>query len=324
MFKAFFASRRWALWAYGGLFLLLSSLIAQVQMTVLINEWYEGFYNLLQNAEKRSVDELWVLIVQFCKYAFPYVLLATVTNYLTRLYAFRWREAITFDYIPKWRNVVHDIEGASQRIQEDAQKFATLVETLGLQVAKAAITVISFAPILWGLSKHITFGPLANIPGSLVWLLIILSAGGMVASWFVGYWLPGLEYNNQKVEAAFRKELVYGEDNKVNYCSFETLVNLFTGIRFNYHRLFLHTGYFDIWLNMYSQAMIILPYIVIAPGLFTGAITLGLLMRTVNAFREVRESLMVLIENWTRITELRSVYKRLREFERNIAAAEQS
>ena len=29
----------------------------------------------------------------------------------------------------------------------------------------------------------------------------------------VGIKLPGLEFNNQKVEAAYRKELVYGEDH---------------------------------------------------------------------------------------------------------------
>lgn len=28
----------------------------------------------------------------------------------------------------------------------------------------------------------------------------------------VGNKLPGLQFNNQKVEAAYRKELVYGED----------------------------------------------------------------------------------------------------------------
>ena len=38
--------------------------------------------------------------------------------------------------------------------------------------------------------------------------------GGFTISWFVGIKLPGLEYNNQRVEAAFRKDLVLGEDNK--------------------------------------------------------------------------------------------------------------
>ena len=61
---------------------------------------------------------------------------------------------------------------------------------------------------------------------------------GLVISWLVGIKLPGLEYNNQKVEAAFRKELVYGEDDRKNYVQAPTILQLFTGIKFNYHRLF--------------------------------------------------------------------------------------
>lgn len=57
-------------------------------------------------------------------------------------------------------------------------------------------------------------------------------------SWFVGIKLPGLEYNNQKAEAAFRKELVYAEDNRKEYAKNETMIELFTWLKFNYKRLF--------------------------------------------------------------------------------------
>src|SRR3989338_11073065 len=50
MVKAFFWNRKWALYAYGGMAFLLVSLYTQVHMTVLINTWYGGFYNLLQRA----------------------------------------------------------------------------------------------------------------------------------------------------------------------------------------------------------------------------------------------------------------------------------
>ena len=96
---------------------------------------------------------------------------------------------------------------------------------------------------------------------------------------------------------------------KVNYNS------TVTGIKFNYHRLFLHYGYFDLWLIMYNQTMIIVPYLLMGPGLFTGAMTLGVLIQTSSAFREVQSSFSLFLQNWTRITELRSIYKRLMEFE---------
>ena len=157
-----------------------------------------------------------------------------------------------------------------------------------------------------------------DVSGSLVWVSLTASLGGLLISWLVGIKLPGLEYNNQKVEAAFRKELVYGEDDRQNYVKPPTVLELFTGIKFNYHRLFLHYGYFDLWLIMYNQTMIIVPYLLMGPGLFTGAMTLGVLIQTSSAFREVQSSFSLFLQNWTRITELRSIYKRLNEFEKAI------
>ena len=95
------------------------------------------------------------------------------------------------------------------------------------------MTLIAFIPILWGLSDKVAIPFLQGINGSLVWVALVVSVGGLIISWFVGWFLPGLEYNNQKVEAAFRKDLVLGEDDKINYAQPEKLWELFLGIRFN-------------------------------------------------------------------------------------------
>ena len=272
MMKSFFMNRKWALWAYGVGAAILVSVYLQVQFTVIINDWYRDFYDLLQIAaeqaarsangesipadELRSVDEFWTLIfapilkpftflgfitipvpAAFMWIALPYVFIATATNFVVRHYGFRWRQAITEDYVPRWRKVDEEIEGASQRIQEDANRFARIIEGLGLAIFRAIMTLIAFLPILWTLSAQVDLPILRDIPGSLVWAALVVTVGGMVISWFVGYFLPGLEYNNQKVEAAFRKELVYGEDDKVNHAKPETLFELFSGVRFNYFRL---------------------------------------------------------------------------------------
>lgn len=318
MFRSFYKSRKWLFWAYGGGLTLLVALFLQVQLTVQINEWYGGFYNILQKATEHKVEELWSSMQQFAKIAFPYVLIATLTSYFTRIYSFKWREAMTFSYVAKWQMVEQEVEGSSQRIQEDIYRFARIVESLGLQVIRAIMTLIAFLPILWTLSKGVELDIVKNIPGSLVWVALVVSLGGLLISWFVGIKLPGLEYNNQKVEAAFRKELVYAEDDKVNYGRTETIVELFIGLKFNYNRLFLHYGYFDIWVNFFEQLMVIVPYLIMGPGLFTGLITLGVLVQVSNAFSKVRESFSIFIANWTTITELRSIHKRLQEFQINI------
>ena len=148
MLKAFWGSRQWLLWAWGGLGLLIISLWFQVKLTVAINTWYGGFYDLLQNAgdyvdkSQIGIDLLFSKLislkytlsgfnpeieVSFSEIAFPYIALAIFTGWFTRIYGLRWREALTFNYIPRWRNVDAEIEGASQRIQEDCNRWARIV-----------------------------------------------------------------------------------------------------------------------------------------------------------------------------------------------------
>ena len=338
MIKSFYNSKKWFLWAYGGGFLLILSLWLQVQMTVALNEWYRDFYDLIQNAadyknnSKEGINLFFSKIISldyifeksfetspsFIVIAAPYIVLAVFTSWFTAIYGLRWREAMTFNYIPKWKNVKKEIEGASQRIQEDCYRFARIVESLGLQIVRAMMTLIAFLPILWELSQGIIVPLIGDREGSLVYVSLIVSIGGIIISWLVGIKLPGLEYNNQKVEAAFRKDLVLGEDDKKNYAKPEKLFELFTGIRFNYHRLFLHTSYFNFWLNLYDQFMSIALLLVMGPGLFTGIITFGILIQANNAFDRVHNSFSLILYNWTTITELRSIWKRLYEFENNL------
>jgi peptide/bleomycin uptake transporter len=316
--KAFFWSKKWCVWAYGSGALLLGFLYAQVHMAVLLNSWRRDFFDLFETIETHTLDEFWGNLWRFTWIALIYVFFAIITSYLTRLYSLRWREAMTFEYIPRWREVREEIEGASQRIQEDTYRFAKIVEYLGLQLVNALMTLVAFLPILWNLGHGMSVPIIHDVPGSLVWVAIITSLGGMIISWLVGIKLPGLEYNNQKVEAAFRKELVYGEDDKVNFAAIPTLTELFTGIRSNSHRLFLHYGYFDLWFHIYNQFMYIMPFLFIGPNLFTRAVTLGMIMQMVDAFAQVHSSFSLFIYNWTVVTELRSIRQRLREFEVNL------
>ncbi|MCW0231886.1 putative transporter [Campylobacter lari] len=318
MFKSFFYSKKWALWAYIGLFFLLASLLAQTSINVAINEWYKEFYDVLQDAKNHSIDDFYHFIKQFLYLALPYVLIATITQYFGSIYAFKWREAMTFDYIKFWQKKDDNIEGSSQRIQEDIYNFSKIIESLGLAFVKAIMTLIAFVPILWMLSAHVNLPILKDINGYLVWIAFLVSLGGLVISWFVGIKLPGLEYNNQKAEAAFRKELVFAEDDRKNYASDESILSLFTGLKINYKRLFLHYGYFNIWLYLFEQIMVIVPFLIMAPSLFLGLIQLGIIIQVGNAFDQVRSSFSIFITNWTTITQLRSIYKRLDEFEKNI------
>lgn len=292
----------------------------------------EHFFNArsISGENAYSIGIFYAMIWVFLCIALPYVLIATINVYFASIYALKWREAMTFEYLAFWKAKDDNIEGSSQRIQEDIYNFSKIVESLGLAFIRALMILFAFIPILWALSGVIAaplfegidensiFAPLKHIDGLLVYVALFISLGGLFISWFVGIKLPGLEYNNQKAEAAFRKELVFAEDNRRDYATRETMIELFTGLKFNYKRLFLHYGYFNIWLILFEQIIVIVPFLIVAPSLFAGAIGLGVVMQMNNAFDQVRSSFSVFITNWTKITELRSIHKRLREFEENI------
>jgi peptide/bleomycin uptake transporter len=289
-----------------------------VQQTVKLNAWYGEFYDLLQKPEQAGgLEKFWGFMLQFAWIAFPFMLLRSLETYLASHFAFRWRQAMTESYLPRWQRTDATVEGASQRIQEDCMRFARQTENLGLGLVRALLTLVSFIPILWALSAGMAIAWL-QFEGSLFWVALITALGGTVISWFVGIRLPGLEYNNQKTEAALRKDLVFAEDDR-SRMHLPTVLELFTGVRLNNFRLFNHYAYFHLWSNLYSQMMVIFPFLLMGPSLFTGLITLGVIQQVSNAFNKVNDAFSYLIERWTDITELRSIYKRLSEFETALA-----
>jgi peptide/bleomycin uptake transporter len=220
-------------------------------------------------------------------------------------------------YLVNWSKLRH-IEGASQRVQEDTMRFADIVESLGVAFIRSILTLVAFLPILWELSTHITELPwVGPIDHSLVYIAIISAASGTVLLAIVGIKLPGLEFNNQKVEAAYRKELVLGEDSDQR-AQPPTLTELFANVRKNYFTLYKHYLYFDIAKWSYLQFSVIVPYIALGPTIVAGAVTLGVLQQIVRAFGKVEESFQFLVNSWGTIVKLISIYKRLRAFESQI------
>ena len=77
------------------------------------------------------------------------VTVSVFSNFFVSHYVFRWRTSMTNYYSAKWQQVRH-IEGASQRIQEDTMRFASIIEGLGVSLLRSVMTLIAFLPILWG------------------------------------------------------------------------------------------------------------------------------------------------------------------------------
>jgi peptide/bleomycin uptake transporter len=240
-----------------------------------------------------------------------------LNSFLVSHYIFRWRTAMNDYYVSHWPRL-RTIEGASQRVQEDTMRFATTMEGLGVNLVRAVLTLVAFLPLLVTLSSNITELPLIGpVPYSLVIVAVVWSVLGTALLALVGIRLPGLEFFNQRVEAAYRKELVLGEDDPAR-ADPPTLNVLFSNVRANYFRLYMNFLYFNVGRYVYLQTDIIFPYVVLTPTLAAGAITLGVMQQILSAFSEVRSSFQYLVTSWSTIVELISIYKRLLAFEAKI------
>jgi len=236
------------------------------------------------------------------------------TRFFVSHYIFRWRTAMNDHYMSNWPRL-RKIEGASQRVQEDTMRFAQTVEGLGVSMVDAVMTLIAFLPILYGLSSTITELPIiGEIPAPLMYAAIFWSLFGTVLLAVVGIRLPGLEFRNQRVEAAYRKELVYGEDFE-DRAQPPTVKELFANVRRNYFRLYFHYMYFNVARSFYIQSDNIFGYLILVPTIAAGKITFGILQQILTAFTQVSSSFQYLVNAWPTIVELLSIHKRLKAFE---------
>jgi peptide/bleomycin uptake transporter len=316
-----FAPHPWATWSILGSALILFTSYFQVQVSVAINSWYGPFYDLVQAALSRSapvrVEQFYSELSTFAGIALVAVVVGVLTRFFVSHYIFRWRTAMNDFYVANWPRL-RTIEGASQRVQEDAMRFASTMESLGVNLISAVLTLLAFLPVLMRLSSNVTELPLfGSIPYPLVFAAVIWSMLGTGVLALIGIRLPRIEFLNQRVEAAYRKELVLGEDVPAR-ASPPTLSVLFGDTRRNYFRLYLNFMYFNIGRIVYLQTDVIFPYVLLAPTIIAGKITLGAMNQILNAFTQVRTSFQYLINSWSTIVELISIYQRLRGFEAKI------
>ena len=318
LFWAWFSPHPWQRWSILGSTLILFTTYFGVQVSVAVNAWYGPFYDLVQKALTSpgavSASDFYWGMVTFAEIAFIGVTVGVLSLFFVSHYIFRWRSAMNEYYVSHWPKL-RSIEGAAQRVQEDTMRFSTTLEQLGVSLVKSVMTLIAFLPVLFSFSEKVSELPVVGmVPHALVVAAIFWAAFGTGFLALVGIKLPGLEFNNQRVEAAYRKELVYGEDH-ADRAQPVTLGELFRNVRHNYFRLYFHYVYFNVARIFYIQADNIFPTLILVPSIVAGKLTLGLMNQITNVFSQVQGSFQYLVNSWTTIIELLSIYMRLRAFE---------
>jgi len=318
LFWRTFAPHPWWRWSVLGSALIILTTYINVEVSVGINNWYGPMYDLIQQALAKTghhtIGEYYGQIGIFLEIALFGITMQVLNLFFVSHYVFRWRWAMNNYYVENWPKL-RLVEGASQRVQEDTKRFAETTEDMGGSLINSLMTLIAFLPVLMRLTAHVTELPfVGKIPNALVVSALIWSAFGTGLLAIAGVRLPGLNFRNQRVEAAYRKELVYGEDD-ADRAQPPTLIQLFQNVKRNYFRLYFNYLYFNVVRYLYLQADNIFAMFLLGPSVIAATLTFGLFTQILSAFGQVSSSFQYLVNSWSTIVELQSIYKRLRGFE---------
>jgi len=320
--------------------LLLGAVVAielsLVAIQVILNEWYNRFYNTLQDRDFKAFVSA---ILFFCAIAAIYTVLAVYQNYLNLWLQIRWRRWMTQTYLRQWLNTANHYrmqllgdaaDNPDQRIAEDLQLFTQNTLSIGTGLLNACVTLGSFVVILWRLSDaapvHL-FGLPFVIPGYLVWAALIYAVIGTGFTHWLGWPLITLNFRQQRFEADFRFNLVRSRENSEQIASLhgeaaerERHLDRFGGVVSNWIAIMQRQKKLLFFTQSYSQASVIFPYVMVSPAYFSGAMQLGGLMQTGSAFNSVQTALSYFVTTYRTIAEYQAVVTRLSGFEHAIEA----
>jgi len=307
-----------------------------VAITVILNQWYNRFYNTLQ-------DHNWAAFVSailfFCVLAAIYTVLAVYQNYLNLWLQIRWRRWLTQTYLRQWLNTANHYrmqllgdaaDNPDQRIADDLQMFVQNTLSIGLGLLNSCVTLCSFVVILWSLSEQAPlhlFGAAFAIPGYLVWAALFYAIVGTALTHLIGWRLIPLNFQQQRYEADFRFNLVRTRENSEQIAALrgeaaerDRHIGRFGLVVANWIAIMQRQKQLTFFTQSYSQASVIFPYLMVSPAYFSGAMQLGGLMQTASAFNSVQTALSYFVTAYQSIAQYRAVVKRLSGFEEAIIA----
>ena len=331
---------------------LLASIIGLrlvlVGINVELSFWNRAFYNALQDKDWDSFLDLLLFykhtdqgfMPSFTLLAACFVLVAVYRTWFTQKLTIQWRDWLTRSFLADllagrayWHLSLRGT-GASdqpdnpdQRIAEDVRGFIESALSLSLGLISAIVTLVSFVAILWNLSGAVSlFG--IDLPGYMVWLALAYAIVGSWVAHLVGRPLAGLRFRQQRAEADFRYALARMRDNVESIALYrgETqeaagLQTRFAALIDNWFVIMRKTKQLTTVTAIYDQTAVIFPLVIAAPRYFAGKITLGAMMQTASAFRQVEDSLSFFVHAYQDLADWRATVDRLTGFRQAIATA---
>jgi len=249
-----------------------------------IGFWREWYWQALSNKQFYS----WLLYLgEFSIAALLSCLLSGYGNYIGNILGLYYRTKLT--KIALTLNNHPEIEGGSQRVQEDCNVYPQLLIQLSTGLFKSVLMIGIFILIIF-----------IQLP----WYYVLISLSYALLGTFLASKIASplikLNYLNQVVEAKFRQILT-----KINYKK----------VHNNNRILYKNLKYLQYFQSFYNQITIIIPHILLLFVYFSGKISFGVFMQVASSIAELINNLSFFINSFDQINKLLSCRKRLKELE---------
>ncbi len=309
------------------LFLTLLTVL-QIYLAIVITEWNADFFDALeQHSMSGIIAQIGMLVLIFI----GSIAVTTTHLIVKRRLQIGWRIWLTDKVISKWMHkgrhyqinfmVKDNHDNPDERIAEDIRIATEEAIAMAHSLFYSILLLGSFTEILWTLSGTVGFdlGPFSfSVSGYLVWIAIIYSVCASILGWWTGKPLTAATNARQSEEANYRYSLIkaqehsqsialiHGEDNEQKRFkhTFQAIIDTFQQQTDAWKQI-------QIFTSGYSVASMGLPLLVAAPRYIVGAISLGTLMQSVQAFQQLASALSWPVNNLPGIASWRASVERV-------------
>ncbi|KAI5674817.1 hypothetical protein M9H77_15181 [Catharanthus roseus] len=273
------------------------------------------FFNALANKDQEQFTKQLLYYLASFAGGIPVFVLR---DYARDTLALRWRSWMTSYYVERYlkNQTFYKIQAQSiidnpdQRIVDDLSSFTGTALSFSLILFNAAVDLISFSNILYGI-----YPPLFIV-------LLVYSIGGTAISIFLGKGLVNLNFMQEKKEADFRYGLVRIRENAESIAFYggeenemQLLLQRFRSAFENLTELLISSRNLEFFTNGYRYLIQILPAAVVAPLFFSGKIEFGVINQSVSAFNHILGDFSLIVYQFQAISAFSAVIDRLGEFD---------
>ncbi|TVU22894.1 hypothetical protein EJB05_32615, partial [Eragrostis curvula] len=289
--------------------------LATTGISVGFNFLGRDFYNALADKDQEKFTTQLLYYLGAFAGGIPFFVLR---DYARETLSLRWRSWMTSYYMERYfkNRTFYKIQSQSmidnpdQRINDDLSAFTGTALGFSLTLFNAAVDLISFSNILYGI-----YPPLFIV-------LIVYSLGGTAISVFLGKNLVNLNFMQEKKEADFRYGLVRVRENAESIAFYggeenelQLLLDRFRRAFDNLSELLIASRNLEFFTNGYRYLIQILPAAVVAPMYFSGKIEFGVINQSVSAFNHILSDFSLIVFQFQSISAFSAVIDRLGEFD---------